>query len=48
MTWLEEVVLWLEFTWGRTHVRLEDYVAQYGCDKKGFKNGNMLQTKDGA
>jgi hypothetical protein len=34
MTWLEEVLLYHEFTWGRTMMRVQDYQREYKCSYK--------------
>jgi len=31
MTWLEELLLCYEFTWGRSNVRMKELEKQYGC-----------------
>jgi len=49
LTWLEEWVLCFEFVWGRTIIRLQDYVSTYRCREKtlrGVLRRRMRQTLD--
>jgi hypothetical protein len=45
MTWLEELVLYFEFSWGRTKIRVKDYMKEYDCSDKVLRNAITCRAR---
>ena len=45
MTFLEELVLAFEFTWGRSNIRMEELEKEYGCSNKVLKKAIIYRLR---
>ena len=45
MTFLEEIVLAYEFSYGRSKIRLEEYISEYGCSERVVKKAIIYRLQ---